>query len=77
MSDSSDGIVSVNGRTLKAIVVQARLNAQLINVLGILAKNNNLGKDAEDFMSAFKAIIDHNNELVAAIDAAVDALGAK
>jgi 6,7-dimethyl-8-ribityllumazine synthase len=66
--------MSVQGRTLKVLVAQARFNSQIITALGILAKNSAMGGDKDRFIEALQAAADQSSAFVDALNAAVDGM---
>lgn len=59
---------------LKALVMQARVNSQLIFSLGMVAKSSNLGPEFDKFFESLNAAHDNNKELVKILDNTIDKL---
>jgi hypothetical protein len=57
---------------LRALVMQARVNSQLIFSLGMLAKSSNLGPEFDKLLETLNETHDNNKELVKILDNAID-----
>jgi hypothetical protein len=57
---------------LRALVMQARVNSQLIFSLGMLAKSSNLGPEFDKLLETLTEAHVNNKELVEILDNAID-----
>jgi hypothetical protein len=57
---------------LKALVMQARFNSQLIISLGLLSKSLDLGPEYDKFSETVTAAYDNNKELIDILDNMID-----